>query len=253
MKGMARPEESHLLVLLGTFGAMALVASSHFASLFLGFELLSIPLFALAGYTYKRTALEAALKYLIMAGVASAFLLFGMALFYADTGSMALSHLEGVLQGASLLQRPLPLIGMTLILVGLSFKVSLVPFHLWTPDVYQGSPAPVTVFLATVSKVAVMAMLLRYFYVLHAAAAPGFSVVLALLAGFSMLAGNLLALSQTNIKRLLSYSSIGHMGYVLIPVAAVSNFSIETMSYYLAAYTAMSLIAFGVVSRLSTA
>jgi len=252
MRNHPRPEEGYLLVLLATVGGMTLVASTHFASLFLGLELLSIPVLALAGYSYRASGLEAALKYLVMSGVASAFVLFGMALFYADTGSMALSQLHGVLVGASLLHRPYPLIGIALLLAGLSFKISLVPFHFWTPDVYQGSPAPVTGFLATVSKVAVLAMTLRYLTDMGAASAPGYSVALALLAMSSMVVGNLLALSQRSVKRMLSYSSIAHMGYVFIPVVAGGSFALEAASYYLTAYAVMSLLAFGVVSYMST-
>ncbi len=220
MRKHPHSEEGYVLTLMGTLGGMSLVASSHFATLFLGLELLSIPLLALAAYGYKISGLEAALKYLVMSGVASAFVLFGMALFYADTGTMALSNLHGVLAGASMLERPYPLIGMALILAGLAFKVSLVPFHFWTPDVYQGSPAPVTTFLATVSKVAVMALLLRYLTVMQAAHATGFYVALSLLAVFSMIVGNLLALFQRSVKRMLAYSSVAHIGNVFIPVVA---------------------------------
>lgn len=243
-----QPEEFYLLLLLSTLGATGLTASAHFASFFLALELLSVPLFALIAYATPRPhSIEAGFKYLVLSGASSAVLLFGMALLYAETGALgfaSLALLAPVAEGIGFYWGA----GMALIVAGVAFKLSLVPFHLWTPDVYQGAPAPVAGFVATVSKGAVLAVLLRYGLATGVFQAPGPWTVVALLAIASMLAGNLLALLQDNVRRLLAYSSIAHLGYLLVALLAGDALGVEAAGYYLAAYFVTMLGAFGAVS-----
>src|SRR6185312_7391218 len=213
-----RREEFYVLLLTATLGASALAASNHFVSFFLGLELLSVSLYGLNAYPHGRPLpLEAGIKYLVLASSSAAFLLFGMALLYAATGTMNFSQLEATLAGAP---ATLVLPGAVLVLVGIGFKLGLVPFHLWTPDVYQGAPAPVTAFTATASKAGVFAVLLRFLYRMGQPPPERLMLVLTILAIASMVAGNLLALRQNNVKRLLAYSSIAHMGYILVALEA---------------------------------
>ncbi len=244
-----RPEEYYLLLLLATVGACALVAASQFASFFLGLELLSMALFALIAYPESgRVPVEAALKYLILAGAASAFLLFGMALIYAQLGTLAFAAMRAVAPSAG---SPLMDLGLSMVLIGVGFKLAIVPFHMWTPDVYQGAPAPVTAYVATVSKGALFALLLRYF--LQTAAGSAIPVVTGLgwIAVASMLAGNWLALLQPDVKRVLAYSSIAHLGYLLVAFLALGALAIEAVTFYLVFYLATMLAAFGIVTVLS--
>ncbi len=246
-------EEFYMLLLLATLGAAVLVASNHFASLFLGLETLSVALFALAAYSrHYRPSLEASLKYLILSGASSATLLIGMALIYAELGTMEFVKLGDLLSTGTAPDRVFFLTGIALIIAGLGFKVSWVPFHLWTPDVYQGAPAPVTAFLATVSKGAVFALLLRLFIQVEGYNYYPLMVLLSLIAFVTIFVGNLLALLQNNVKRILAYSSIAHLGYLLVAFLARGSFGIEAVTFYLAAYFVMNLGAFGVVTVLSS-
>ena len=243
-------EELYVLLLVATLGSMVLVASSHFVSFFLGLEILSVALYALSAYLHtRRRPLEAGIKYLILAGSSSAFLLFGMALIYAQLGTMELFRLGALLAGAQ--NSPLVLAGLTFIVTGIGFKLGVVPFHLWTPDVYEGTPAPVTAFIATVSKGAIFALLLRYFYTAGAQHLRPVFVLFAIIAIASMLIGNLLALLQNNVKRILAYSSIAHMGYLLVAFEAGGSMASEAIAFYLAAYFITTVGAFGVVTVLS--
>jgi NADH-quinone oxidoreductase subunit N len=246
-----RREEVYLLLLISTLGCAVLVASSHFASFLLGLEILSVSLYAMVAYLKDREQpLEAGIKYLILASASAAFLLFGMALIYADSGAMEFSRIRQLsLSGGPGLALLLP--GIALTVTGVGFKLGVVPFHLWTPDVYEGAPAPVAAFVATTSKTAMVALMLRYFYLSGALQYRGVFVVLAVVAIGSMFAGNLLALRQKNIKRILAYSSIAHFGYILVAFLAGSNRAAEAVSFYLVAYTVTTLIAFGVVTVLS--
>lgn len=249
------PGELYALLLLATLGALVLPASDHFASLFLGLEILSVALYAMVGYFREDPrGVEAALKYLILAAASSAFLVFGMALVYAETGSLELAGIAGAAGAAS--PGALVLGGAALILVAVGFKLALVPFHLWTPDVYQGAPAPVTAFVATVSKGAVFALLLRWGLAFEGDAARGtLLALLVTMAVASMLAGNLLALLQDDVKRLLAYSSIAHLGYALVALlaglAGGGALAVEGATFYLTAYGVTILGAFGVVAVLS--
>lgn len=246
-------EEFYLLLLLATLGAVVLVASNHFVSLFLGLETLSVALFALAAYSrHYRPSLEASLKYFILSGASSAALLIGMALIYAELGTMAFDQLSTPLTTDTASHRMFFLVGLALFITGLGFKLSWVPFHLWTPDVYQGAPAPVTAFLATVSKGAVLALWMRLFIQAEGYSHYALVVMLSLIAFVTILVGNLLALLQNNVKRILAYSSIAHLGYLLVAFLAKGSFGIEAVAFYLAAYFVMNLGAFGVVAVLSS-
>jgi len=247
-------EEFYLLVLIAALGGIVLASANHLASLFIGIELISLPLFGLVGYAFQqKRSLEAAIKYTILSAAASSFLLFGMALVYADSGNLGFVALGKSLNDG-LIQQPLLLAGLGLMIVGFGFKLSLVPFHLWTPDVYQGAPAPVTTFLATASKIAIFAVLMRLFMYAPMTDSEGVRTVLGIIAVASMLFGNLMAISQSNIKRMLGYSSIAHMGYLLVALVAVQThqLSLETVGVYLAGYLFSSLGAFGVVSMMSS-
>ncbi len=247
-------EEIYILLLTTLLGGAVLAASSHFASFFLGLETLSVSLFAMIAYPIKeRLPLEAGIKYMTLSGAASAFLLFGMALIYAEVGVLSFAELGRLSATADF--QPSVLIGIVMIIVGLGFKLSLVPFHLWTPDVYQGAPAPVTALLSTVSKSAIFALLLRYFVVSGSYSYESLSAVLTFIAVASILVGNLLALLQDNVKRILAYSSIAHLGYVVVALITGrvlgSAFAVEAVAFYLVAYVVSTLGAFGVVAVLS--
>jgi len=246
--------ELYVLVLLGTLGAAVLAASVHFASFFLGLELLSVSLYALIAYrAIERRGIEAGLKYLVLAGVSSAFLLFGMALIYAELGTLEFARMAELVQAGTQARPAIWLIGVSLIVTGVGFKLALVPFHFWTPDVYQGAPAPVAAFVATASKTGVVAVLLRFLIEVRGTAFPSLVLTISLIAGFSMFFGNLLALLQSNVKRILGYSSIAHLGYLLVAVTASGELATEAVGYYLATYVVTMLAAFGVVTALSSA
>jgi NADH-quinone oxidoreductase subunit N len=245
------PGEYSLLLILATLGSAVLVSSSHFASFFLGLEILSVSIYALIGYLpqYERTV-EVGIKYLILAGVSAAFLLFGMALVYAELGTMELGGIVSRSVGGGALS-PFLQAGFGMMIVGIGFKLALVPFHLWTPDVYEGAPAPVTAFVATVSKGSVFALLLRYFTGMELHVYSSLFLVFAVIALLSMIAGNLLALLQNNIKRILAYSSIAHLGYLLVAFLASGSMRGAAVAFYLAAYFVTTLGAFGVIALLS--
>ncbi|MCX8956601.1 NADH-quinone oxidoreductase subunit NuoN [Erwinia psidii] len=247
-------EEFYLLVLIAAAGGVVLASANHLASLFIGIELISLPLFGLVGYAFQqKRSLEASIKYTIMSAVASSFLLFGMALLYADSGNLSFVALGKSLNDV-MVHKPLLLAGLGMMIVGLGFKLSLVPFHLWTPDVYQGAPAPVSTFLATASKIAIFGVVMRLFLYAPVANSEAVRLVLAIIAVASILFGNLMAISQSNIKRLLGYSSIAHLGYLLVALIAIQThqLSLETVGVYLAGYLFSSLGAFGVVSLMSS-
>ncbi|HOY23454.1 MAG TPA: NADH-quinone oxidoreductase subunit NuoN [Cellvibrio sp.] len=247
-------EEIYLLITIATAGGIVLSFSHHMASLFIGLEMMSVALYGMVAYTYDRArSLEAAIKYLVLSATASAIMLFGIALIYAQIGSLAFSEI-----GAGITQEPslLIVVGGMMLLIGLFFKLSLAPFHLWTPDVYEGAPAPVGAFLATAAKVAVFAVLVR-FAILESnsvLASTPFVITLIVVACISMMVGNLLALKQNNIKRMLGYSSIAHFGYLLLLVlVGGQKFGIEGFAVYLTIYVITSLAAFGVVTLMSQA
>jgi len=246
-------EELYLLLLISATGGLVLVAAQNVAGLFIGLELLSVPVYGLVAYSYfNRRSLEAGMKYLVLSAAGSAILLFGMALLYAQSGSLNFADI-GMQMDAPASTGLLMEIGLGMLIVGLGFKLSLVPFHLWTPDVYEGSPAPVGAFLATASKVAVFAVLVRVFQTMPMAAQDGWlHDTIAFIAIASMLVGNLLALLQSNLKRLLGYSSIAHFGYLLVAVSSGEGLSMEAVAVYLVTYVFTSLGAFGVITLMSS-
>lgn len=263
-------EELYVLLLTATLGALVLVSSAHFASFFLGLEILSVSLFAMVAYpvtTLTRSdkgaamPLEAGIKYLILSGISSAMLALGMAFVYAATGELNFTGIDNVLAHSE--YSIYAVAGVAMMMAGVGFKLALVPFHMWTPDVYQGAPAPVTAFLATISKCAVLALILRGVIALQGYRYDSVVLGISVIAIASMLIGNLLALRQTNIKRLLAYSSISHSGYILVAFLAAMSvasqhsgkldpLALEAITYYIVAYVLTTLTAFGVVSVLSS-
>ncbi len=251
-----QPEEYFLLLVLATLGACVMAYSAHLASLLLGLELLSIALYALIAYPDRSILpLEAAIKYLVLSGATSAILLFGFALLYGATGSLQFSEMGAALAAQYGSDR-LPMIAAAMVLVGLAFKLSLVPLHLWTADVYDGAPAPVAGYLASVAKAAAFVVLLRLVLQLDLLRYEVLIQCTGLLAILSMLAGNLLALLQTNLKRMLAFSSIAHVGYLTIILMATltggrPDLSTEALVFYLIAYTITTLAAFALLTWLS--
>ena len=248
-----RREEFYLLLLTATLGGCILPASTHFASLLLSLELLTVSLYALIAYLRTEPlGIEAAIKYLILAAASSAFLIFGAALIYAERGTLEFGRiLLPAAAPAGGLDAVLMTAGLAMALVGIGFKLAVVPFHMWIPDIYQGAPAPVAGFIATVSKGAVFAALFRIFSLYAFPSTGGIYQALIAIAVLSMFAGNWLALLQTNVKRLLAYSSIAHFGYLLVALLAAGGNSVTAAAVYLAAYFAAILTAFGVIGSVS--
>lgn len=247
-----RQEEFYLLLLLAVSGAGFLSVSSHFVSLFVSLELLSVSLYAMIAYSRLRAgSVEAAIKYLVLGSASAALLLFGGALAYANLGSMELADLTAALARADASGDVILLAGVGLLFAGAAFKLGVAPFHLWAPDVYQGAPAPVGAVIATISKAAMTALVFRYFVSEGTLADSLFLQTAAVVSAVSMLAGNLLALLQSNLKRLLAYSSISHLGYVLVALMASPANGREAAAFYMAAYAVSLIVAFGVMSALT--
>ncbi|MWP46636.1 NADH-quinone oxidoreductase subunit N [Gilliamella sp. Pas-s27] len=240
----------YLILLFMTLGGVTLVYSSHLIAFFIGIELLSIPFVGLIGYQYTQThSLEAAVKYMILSAVASVFLLMGIAFYYAMTGELTFSGLSYQLSTMSY-PSTLLLIGVCLMLVGIGFKLSLVPFQLWLPDVYQGAPTVVALLLSTVGKVAVFCAIARLFLLAPIVNNETIRIILVVMAFCSILWGNLLALMQSSLKRLLAYSSIAHFGYLLTALIAVQYqvLALETIGVYLIGYILANICILGAIS-----
>jgi NADH-quinone oxidoreductase subunit N len=251
-------EEYYLLLAIATVGSVVMVSTNHFVGMVLGLETLSMSLYGMIAYTVRsknsaKYALEASVKYLVLSAIASGFMLFGMALIYAQTGTLAFSSL---LDTRLVISDTYTIAAVSLISAGIAFKLSLAPFHIWTPDVYEGSPIPSTTYLATIGKAAIFVVLLRFVEISGALTFKPVVTVFSIIAVISIMVGNLLALMQDNLKRILAYSSIAHMGYLLIAVIAsffaVGTVSIEAVTFYLLAYVIMSLGAFGVLTNFSS-
>ncbi len=244
-------DELYGLLLFAALGMVLVAAAVNWVIFFLGLELLSLALYVLIAIRkWQAYSNEAGLKYFIMGAVASAFLTFGIALLYAMTGTL---QIMGSLAAAPSYpgQEAVVILALALILTGIGFKISLVPFHLWTPDVYEGAPAPITAFLSTGSKVALFAALLR-FSLLVATPVWNYCIpVLWVLAVLTMVGGNLTALYQTHVKRLLAYSSVAQMGYLFMTLLAVRDGGLPALMFYLAVYAVMDLGAFGLVGSFS--
>jgi len=241
--------EFYPLVLFATVGMMLMGGAADLLVVFLGLELMSLSAYVLAGIRRRSPAsAEAALKYFLLGAFASGFLLYGIALVYGATGSTNLYTIALQLVDAQAGARPMLGIGVALLLVGFGFKVSAVPFHMWAPDVYDGAPTPVTAFMATAVKAAGFAALMRIALIAFGEASATWQTTIWWLALATMAAGNLVALAQRRLKRMLAYSSIAHAGYLLVAVAAASPSGGSAFVFYAFAYTAMTLGAFAVLA-----
>jgi NADH-quinone oxidoreductase subunit N len=232
-----------------------MATSADLVMLYLAIETTSIPLYVLAGFMLgDAKSTEAGFKYLLFGALTSTIMLYGFSLVFGFTGTTNIYELAGRLQ-AGMLSLAGAFGVLALIVIGLGFKVSIVPFHFWAPDVYEGSPTPVAGFLSTASKAAGFAVLLRLFFVIfpdpNVDLARGWAIALSILAAITMTVGNLLALPQTNLKRLIAFSSIAHAGYALIGVVAFSQLGAASVVFYLAAYIATNLLAFGIIMAFS--
>jgi NADH-quinone oxidoreductase subunit N len=236
-------------MLLTTIGGMALLAAAqNTVTLFLGLELLSIPLYVLCATEMRNEhSLEAGLKYLIVGSVGSATLLYGIALLYGATGATDFGAIAGAIAGSGLASNAMLLTGIALCMAGLAFKASVAPFHQWTPDVYEGAPTPITAFMAVATKVAALGVLLRLFDVALIEAHASWGPALAVLATVTILVGNVGALGQSSLKRMLAYSSVAQAGYMLAGVVVATRLGAQAMVFYLAVYMAMNLAAFAVI------
>src|ERR1700722_4997687 len=238
-QGIARFEYP-VLVLFATVGMMAMVSASNLMTLYLGLELQSLALYVLAAFARDDLrSSEAGLKYFVLSGLASGLLLYGISLVYGFSGTMDFQALHGALMTPAAAPPGL-IVGVVFVLVGLAFKISAVPFHMWTPDVYEGAPTPVTVFFATAPKVAAMALLLRVMGTSFANLLPAWQSLIVLMSIASMLLGAFAAIGQRNIKRLMAYSSIGHMGYALIGLAVGSSDGVRGVLVYMTVYVLMT-------------
>ena len=239
--------EYHALLLLAVLGMVVLAAATNLVSLFVGFELLSIPLYVLCATELRREhSLESGLKYLIIGSLGSAVLLYGLALLYGATGSTDFASDRGA-RPAGLRDDPLFLTSLALIVTGLAFKASVAPFHQWTPDVYEGAPTPITAFMAVATKAAAFGVLLRLFDVALISATTEWAPALAVLAVTTIVIGNVGAIGQSSVKRMLAYSSVAQAGYMLAGVVVSTRLGVSAVVFYLFAYAVMNLAAFAVV------
>jgi NADH-quinone oxidoreductase subunit N len=244
--------EYYALLLFSVLGMAVLVSAQDLVTLFVGFELLSIPLYVLCASEYRREgSLESGLKYLVIGSVGSATLVYGLALVYCATGSASFSAIASRISGGTLaggvLGDPLLLTGLGLVLVGFAFKASVAPFHQWTPDVYEGAPTPITAFMATATKAAALGVLLRFFDVAAIDLQNIWAPAMATIAAITIIVGNVGALGQSSIKRMLGYSSVAQAGYMLTGVVVGTRLGVDATVLYLTVYLMMNLAAFAVI------
>ena len=240
--------EYYALILLCTVGMIILASSTDLIMIFLGIEIVSICLYVLAGFRRDDpVSNEAALKYFLLGAFATGFLLYGMTLIYGSTGSTNLFKIAGFIKTEGAQSNPLILMGIVLLVIGFGFKVAAVPFHMWAPDVYQGSPTPVTAFMAVGPKAAAFAAFFRVFTEAIPDISLSWEILLCIIAVLSMFVGNLGAIMQTNIKRMLAFSSISHAGYLLIAVIAKSSLAGAGLLFYMLAYAFTTFGAFGII------
>lgn len=241
--------EAFPLMMLAVGGMMLFVAAGDLLTLFVGLEVLSLPLYILTGLARRRRLLsqEAALKYFLLGAFSSAFLLFGAALLYGYAGSVYLSEIASAISAGQPDREALLVPGVLLVLVGLLFKVGAVPFHSWTPDVYQGAPTPVTGFMAACTKLAAFGAMLRVVYVGAAGDRWNWSIVVVVIAALTMIVGAVMSVTQTDVKRLLAYSSIAHAGFILTGVLAFDVTGVSAVMFYLVTYGLTTIAAFGIV------
>lgn len=242
-------EEYLSLILFATLGMSLLASSNNLITAFIGLEIITVPLFAYIAWKPERNgAIEGGIKYALLAGFSTAFFLYGISLTFASTGTLNLATLRSVSSDNHLFS-----VAVTLILVGIGFKLALAPFHMWAPDIYQAAPAPITALLASIAKIAVLVFLIRLLCLQLQHIWEALLPILWMLAVISMIAGNLLALHQQNLKRLLAYSSIAHLGYILVALAAGTDLGRDAAIYYALIYALMNLGAFAVVAVFSLA
>jgi len=247
--GIREQGEYYALLLLAVSGMILMASAGDLVVFFLGLELMSVSFYILAGFTRGRIASnEAALKYFLLGAFSTGFLLYGIALVYGATGSTSLAGFPA--QGGGLQQGQILIAGLALLVIGLMFKIGAVPFHMWVPDVYEGAPTTVSAFMSTGGKAAAFSGFLLVFAPAVLAAQPALRDVLAVVAAVSMVAGNVIAVAQSSIKRMLAYSSIAHAGYILSGIVAANTAGSNGVLFYLMAYTMMNAGAFGVVSLL---
>jgi NADH-quinone oxidoreductase subunit N len=250
-RGFAAPE-LHVLMLAATIGMMALASATSLVTVFIGLETLSIALYVACGYARRETrSQEAAAKYLLIGGFASAFVLYGMALVYGASGTTVIPTIAQRV-GSADATNPLLVLGVLLLAVGFAYKVSGAPFHQWTPDVYEGAPLPVTAFMSVGTKAAAFAMIIRVFDAGLPHLSGEWSALLAFVAACSMIVGNLAAIVQSSVKRLLAYSGVAQAGYILVGVVAGGRQGVGATLFYLAAYLFMNFGAFAVLLLLVT-
>jgi NADH-quinone oxidoreductase subunit N len=243
--------EYFALILFATIGMMVMASGAELITIFLGIELMSISLYALTGYTRTRMiSNEAALKYFLLGSFATGFLLYGIALIYGSTGTTDIKGISTVLATAEVQGPGLVVMGMVLILIGLGFKIALVPFHMWTPDVYEGAPAPITAFMSAGPKAAAFAAFVRIFMDALPSLQGEWTALIWVIAVLTMSVGNIIALVQDNIKRMLAYSSIAHAGYILVAFLSAGELGITGILYYLLTYTFMNIGAFALITTL---
>jgi len=243
--------EYYALMLLSIVGMIVMAASNDLITIFLGLELMSLSLYVLVGFRHQQLeSNEAALKYFLLGAFASGFLLFGIALLYGATGTTQIARMAEFLSESPLAENPLLIAGGLMVLVGFGFKVAAAPFHMWTPDAYEGAPTSVTAFMSAGAKAAGFAALLRVALTVFPGIAADWKGLLSVLAMLTMTVGNVTALLQSNLKRMLAYSSIAHAGYILVAVVAGGKDGAAAALFYLAVYAAMNLGAFGVLTRL---
>jgi NADH-quinone oxidoreductase subunit N len=236
------------LLMASVLGMVLLTMATNLITFFIALELFSIPLYALCGTNLrKRESLESGLKYLVIGSVGSATLLYGMALIYGASAATGFTEIATGLTESGLLSDSLTLVGVGMISVGLAFKISIAPFHQWTPDVYQGAPTPVTAFMSAATKLAAFAVFIRFFLVALEPIAGEWDVILAALATISIVVGNVGAISQTSIKRMLGYSGVAQAGYMLAGIVVATQQGVDALTFYLAAYLAMNMAAFAAV------
>ncbi|MFC2028557.1 NADH-quinone oxidoreductase subunit N [Chloroflexota bacterium] len=244
---VANRAEAYILVIAATIGMSLMVSAVDIIMLYLAIETTSIPLYVLAGFLKgDDRSVESGFKYLLFGAFTSTVLLYGFSLLFGISGQSSIYGLSSTFS----VFNPLTFGVLILVLVGLAFKVSLVPFHFWAPDVYEGAPTPLAGFLSTASKAAGFVVIMRLFVVVFPGIASNWTVILSILATLTMTVGNLLAISQKNIKRMLAYSSIAHAGYAMIGVVAFSKLGVSGAAFYLIAYILTNLAAFGVVSAI---
>jgi len=239
------------LALFATMGMMVMISANHFLSLYLGLELLSLSLYAMVALRRdSAVATEAAMKYFVLGALASGFLLYGMSMVYGATGTLHITHITYAMQNSSANHAVL-VVGLVFIVAGISFKLGVVPFHMWVPDVYQGAPTAVTLFISSAPKLAAFGFVMRLLVEGMGAMVADWQGMLIILAVLSMAIGNLAAIAQTNIKRMLAYSTISHMGFMLLGIISADKNGYSSSMFYVMVYVLMTLGIFGIIMLLS--